>query len=108
MNTFLVNFAEFFSDFSRIAKVFPESILREIWVKSIEADNFRFLDVVKRLRSLRFDVRVYETNRTIPPGMFKVCYPFTMQYNKPIAITWKDQTSDINDGEREPLIRRGA
>jgi DNA (cytosine-5)-methyltransferase 1 len=108
MNTFLVNFSEYFSDFSKIAKVFPESVLEEIWAKGTETDSFNFLAVVKRLRSLRFDIRVYETNRTIPPGMFKVCYPFTLQYNKPIAVTWKEQISDNNDDKGKPHIRRSA
>ena len=89
-NQFLLNFAEYFSDFSRIAKVYPKSLLGEIWSQSEEKENFKFIETVKLLRSLRFDVRVYETNKTIPLGMFKVCYPFTMQYGKPIAITWDD------------------
>jgi DNA (cytosine-5)-methyltransferase 1 len=104
MNTFLLNFAEYFSDFSRIAKVFPESLLREIWVKSSEITGFSFIEIVKRLRALRFDIRVYETNRTIPPGMFKVCYPFTLQYEKPIGITWRESEGGNNVTEREQLV----
>jgi DNA (cytosine-5)-methyltransferase 1 len=104
MNTFLLNFAEYFSDFSRIARIFPESLLREIWMKSAENTQFHFKEVVKRLRALRFDIRVYETNRTIPPGMFKVCYPFTLQYNKPIGITWRESEGGNNVTEREQLV----
>jgi DNA (cytosine-5)-methyltransferase 1 len=108
MNTFLLNFVKYFSDFSRTAKLLPEKVLSEIWTQSKETQKFDFISTIKRLRSLRFDVRVYETNRTIPPGMFRVCYPFTVQYNKPIAITWTDRTGDRNDGAREPFIRRST
>jgi hypothetical protein len=108
MNRFLLNFAKYFSDFSKIAKVMPESLLREMWTTSSEANPFDFIKIIKRLRDLRFDVRVYETNRTIPPGIFKVCYPFTMQYNKPIGVTWKDNTGVSNDDERKQFIQRGT
>jgi len=101
MNTFLLNFAQYFSDFSKIAKIFPESLLREIWKKSGEISEFNFIKIVKSLRALRFDIRVYETNKTIPPGMFKVCYPFTLQYNKPIGVTWNDSVGGNNVTERE-------
>jgi len=104
MNTFLLNFAEHFSDFSRIARVFPESFLKEIWGKSAEIADFNFIETVKRLRSLRFDVRVFETNRTIARGMFKVCYPFTLQYGKPIGITWRESEGGNNVPEREQLV----
>lgn len=50
-----------------------------------------FLEEVKNLRQLKFDVRVHETNVTIPQGMFRCCYPFTLGYDKQISVSWKDQ-----------------
>ena len=87
---FLLNFAKYFSNFSRISKVYPASVLRKLWSISNEKEKFNFLEIVKGLRDLRFDIRVYETNKTIRPGMFKVCYPFTLQYKKPVSVTWDD------------------
>ena len=40
----------------------------------------------ERMRSLGFDVRTNMTNRTVPVGHFRICYPFTLPSD------WKDKT----------------
>ena len=39
-----------------------------------------------RMRGYGFDVRTNKTNRTVPPGHFRICYPFTLPSD------WKDAT----------------
>jgi DNA (cytosine-5)-methyltransferase 1 len=85
--TFLLNFAEYFSKFSRISVDYSVSKMSSFFENN---EKFEFLDTVKWLRSMRFDVRVFETNRTIKPGFFRCCYPFTLNVNKQVSVSWKD------------------
>lgn len=85
-DSFLLRFAKLFSDFSRAAVDYPVTLLASL---HDEPKDFNFLETVKWLRGMRFDVRVFETNRTIPPGFFRCCYPFTIHVNKQISVTWK-------------------
>jgi len=89
-DSFLSRFAKHFSRFSTSAKTYPKSFL-----ESLDRPNgsFDFLGTVKYLRSLRFDVRVHETNSVIPPGYFKCCYPFTIHIDKQISVGWKEAAS---------------
>ncbi len=41
------------------------------------------LDVASVVREWGWDVRTHRTNNTIPVGMFRVCYPFTVDSNGP-------------------------
>lgn len=45
------------------------------------------------LRQLGFDIRTNETNRTIPDGVFRICYPFTMPLDGYSFITWREKGS---------------
>lgn len=45
------------------------------------------------LRQLGFDIRTNETNRTIPDGAFRICYPFTMPLDAYNFITWREKGS---------------
>ena len=83
---FLLKFLKHFSDFARIAKNYPMSIMDSIENRK----GFHFNDKVKWLRSLRFDVRVHETNRSIPSGYFRVCYPFPLHVDKQVSVKWMD------------------
>lgn len=47
-------------------------------------------DTVQWLRSIGFDIRVHETNRTIPRGHFRVCYPFTNSLDDPKFVVWRE------------------
>ena len=84
----VIQFAEYFSHFKNTMIELPAQRLKEIMGLSGPLD---FLEEVKNLRQLRFDVRVHETNLTIPQGMFRCCYPFTLGYDKQISVSWKDR-----------------
>lgn len=93
----IFRFAQHFSDFENTRKILPAENLREIMGCEGRLD---FAETVKHLRRLRFDVRVHETNLTIPPGMFRCCYPFTLGYDKQVSVTWKERES----GNHELMI----
>ena len=84
----VIRFAEYFSYFKNTMIELPAQRLKQIMGLSGSLD---FLEEVKNLRQLRFDVRVHETNLTIPQGMFRCCYPFTLGFDKQISVSWKDR-----------------
>ena len=85
---FLLKFAEFFSDYGRLARDYPVSVLKSFW----EGENeFNLVEAAKWLRSLRFDVRVYETNPNIRLGYFRCSYPFTVHVDKQVSVSWVDR-----------------
>jgi DNA (cytosine-5)-methyltransferase 1 len=86
-DTFLLRFAKYFSDFETSARTFPESVLKELYG---DDSGYDFLKVVQNLRSLRFDVRVNQTNKAIPAGYFKCCYPFTLHVDKQVSVGWTE------------------
>lgn len=88
--SFLLHFAEYFSHFSRLGMDCEASLLASFHPESECPD---FVNDVKYLRSLRFDVRVFETNPTIPPGYFRCCYPFTLHVDKQISVSWKESAN---------------
>lgn len=90
---FLLRFIAYFSDFSKIAINYPASLLQSFYGKGTDFD---FLSTVKWLRSMRFDIRVFETNRTISPGFFRCCYPFTLHIDKQVSISWIDSPTLIS------------
>lgn len=45
---------------------------------------------IKTLRDAGFDIRTNNTNRTIPQGFFRICYPFTMPDNFKRNVVWKE------------------
>ena len=98
--SFLLKFAHYFSDFSKLGVDWPASFLGSFYR---ENEEFNFLSTVKWLRSLRFDVRVNETNPVIKPGFFRCCYSFTTHVDKQISVSWKDNRSgdSINNGKIE-------
>lgn len=84
----VIRFAEYFSHFEHTTLALPAQKLKQIMG---EQGSFDFLSSVRSLRQLRFDVRVYETNLTIPQGMYRCCYPFTLSYDKQISVSWKER-----------------
>lgn len=46
---------------------------------------------IKEVRQYGFDIRTHNTNRTIPEGYFRICYPYTMPDNIKRNIVWKDR-----------------
>lgn len=85
--TFIISFAEKFSHFKATTRVLPGRVLEDLW-KNGQNEPFDLTSVARKLRDLRFDVRVHETNLTVPPGHFRCCYPFTTNINKQVSVTW--------------------
>ena len=85
---FLLKFVEFFSDYQRLARDYPASLLESFWDGEKE---FNFVEAAKWLRSLRFDVRVYETNPNIRIGYFRCSYPFTVHVDKQVSVSWVER-----------------
>lgn len=81
----IINFLERLSDFSYLEKTHK---LTELSVFFPKEPNI--LEVVKKLREYGFDIRVHQTNRTIPEGFFRVCYPFTNDINSFSYISWQE------------------
>jgi DNA (cytosine-5)-methyltransferase 1 len=48
------------------------------------------LNGIKELRKLGWDFRVQQTNRTIPKGMFRSCYPFAIPVDAETFVAWVD------------------
>lgn len=64
-------------------KVLENSVLSNIY----EDVNAK----IKEIRHYGFDIRTHNTNRTIPEGYFRICYPYTMPDNIKSNIVWKDK-----------------
>lgn len=98
--SFLLRFAKKFSNFLATRKIMPEQELRKLYRNS-EEEGFDLAEIARSLRNLRFDVRVNETNPTIPPGYFRCCYPFTININKQVSVTWKERSerNSMDKGE---------
>ena len=44
-------------------------------------------ELVTKLRSMRFDIRTNLTNKQIPKGMFRICYPYTLPHDRRSFVT---------------------
>jgi hypothetical protein len=81
------------SDYSFIGKTHRYEELSEI-------NDINFIELVKLLRDKGVDIRIHETNRTIPKDHFKICYPFCTPSWQKTYTTWTDvgnhKTSDID------------
>ncbi len=84
----ILKFAKRFSDFNETTKLLHSDIIEDLF-KNNDVKKNEFLETVKLLRKLRFDVRVHQTNKTIPLGFFRCCYPFTININKQVSVTWR-------------------
>lgn len=84
----IMRFAEYFSHFENTMSELPAKNLKQIMRMQ---EPIEFLTIVRDLRRLRFDIRVHETNLTIPQGMFRCCYPFTLGYDKQISVSWRER-----------------
>jgi DNA (cytosine-5)-methyltransferase 1 len=96
-SSFLLRFAKMFSSFEATSKVLPERILEELYGDDIE-EPFNLAEVARHLRELRFDVRVNETNTTIPQKHFRCCYPFTTNINKQVSVAWRETKKGLYAG----------
>jgi DNA (cytosine-5)-methyltransferase 1 len=106
-SSFLLRFAEKFSGFPATSKIMPARILQELY-RDGEDEDFNLAEVARALRELRFDVRVNETNPTIPSGYFRCCYPFTINIDKQVSVTWKERLEEMptNKGEYAAFLSK--
>ena len=84
-----LKFAHHFSEMRNNQQVFHRDVLEDIIGADFSNDD-EFIDFIKELRALRFDVRVHQTNTKIPRDHFRCCYPFTLSLSRQVAITWSD------------------
>jgi len=82
-------------DYSFLSKVHDYSEIRNLFDTKIS-----ILDLVRLLRSKGIDIRIHETNRTIPENSFRICYLFCLPSWQPTYITWADagkhKTGDLD------------
>lgn len=62
----------------------------------LEFDKFpiqgiEFEEYFESMRKVGFDVRTNVTNRTVPPGHFRICYPFTLPSDWRDATEWENK-----------------
>ena len=69
----IANLISRMSDFNFTSKTQRYSVLQEVFDEQIDLH-----DVVRTLRDRGVDIRIHETNRTIPPDHFRICYPFCL------------------------------
>jgi DNA (cytosine-5)-methyltransferase 1 len=50
-----------------------------------------FVELARKLRSYRYDIRSHETNIAIPQGIYMVAYPFALPFDKQMNFTVKEQ-----------------
>jgi DNA (cytosine-5)-methyltransferase 1 len=86
----VLRFVKKFSAFENCAKIMPGNVLLDMFAEDYQAGS-DLSQLAWFLRSLRFDVRVHETNPTIPTGYFRCCYPFTINIDKQVSVTWKER-----------------
>ncbi len=84
-----LRFAHYFSEAHHNQQVLHRDALAEILGVEIPNDA-KFIELVRELRNIRFDVRVNQTNVKIPRDHFRCCYPFTLSLSRQVAVTWSD------------------
>lgn len=84
--------ADFYSDIKHDSLEFQKIALQERYHTKIlkfeeyPMQNIRHEEYFSAMRGCGFDVRTNATTRTIPPGHFRICYPFTLPGD------WKEET----------------
>lgn len=86
----ILRFAKQFSSFANCSTIMKASVLTELFADDNQ-ERLELRQLACALRAMRFDVRVHETNSTIPQGYFRCCYPFTINVNKQVSVTWKEK-----------------
>lgn len=73
------------AQFQYLGRLYPLETLEQFVEPNMSTAEF-----VKKLRKHGFDVRVHETNRTIPSGFWKPCYPYTLPKSTKTFVPWTD------------------
>lgn len=68
----------------------PQILNQVLPCTMLDSDVSKVIDILKQIRELGFDIRTNNTNRTIPEGYFRICYPFTMPDNLKRNVIWKE------------------
>ncbi len=68
----------------------PQTANQVLPYATLDCNVEKVNDILKQMREFGFDVRTNNTNKTIPEGYFRICYPFTMPNNLKRNIIWKE------------------
>jgi len=85
----IASFAKHVANFQNCSKYFPREHLTQLFGFRFGTANF--IQLVKLLRSYRFDIRCHETNIAIPKDVYMVSYPFTLPFGKQMNFSVKPQ-----------------
>lgn len=85
----ILKFAEHCVDFNNCSRYFPKQHLIDLFGLYFAEKNF--VELVKKLRSYRFDIRCYETNIAIPKDVYMVAYPFSLPVSKQMNFEVKER-----------------
>jgi DNA (cytosine-5)-methyltransferase 1 len=85
----IADFARHVANFQNCSKYLPRQHLTSLFGVRFGASNF--IDLVKMLRSYRFDIRCHETNIAMPTDVYMVSYPFTLPFGKQMNFSVKPQ-----------------
>lgn len=85
----IASFAKHVSSFENCSRYFPREHLTQLFGFKFGTENF--IQLVKLLRSYRFDIRCHETNIAIPKDVYMVSYPFTLPFGKQMNFSVKPQ-----------------
>lgn len=101
-NSPIVEFAKHVASFPNCSTYFPREHLTRLFGVRFRASNF--VDLVKTLRSYRFDIRCHETNITMPKDVYMVSYPFTLPFGKQMNFAVRPQrlntrVQPVNSGQ---------
>lgn len=89
-NQAIALFAKHCSDFNNCSKYFPREHLTQLFGVTFKTSTF--IELVKKLRSYRYDIRCYETNIAIPKDVYMVAYPFSLPNNKQMNFSIRENT----------------
>lgn len=81
-------FAKHYMDFAKCGVYEDKEVLLSLWKDKFKKDNF--IELVKALRSYRYDIRCHETNIAIPQGVYMVAYPFALPFDKQMNFCVKE------------------
>lgn len=88
-DTTIAMFSKHVAKFENCSRYFPRQHLTTLFDMSYTEE--RFVELVKLLRSFRFDIRCHETNIAIPTDIYMACYPFTLPFGKQMNFSVKPQ-----------------
>jgi DNA (cytosine-5)-methyltransferase 1 len=86
----IVRFAAHAANFTNCSKYLPRTHLSRLFGKVFGTRTFA--ELVRILRSYRFDIRCYETNVAISPTKYMVAYPFTLPNRKQMNFSVKSRS----------------